>query len=123
MNGPRRRRRAIATAGLLVVAALTVVFWLGARTWLAGSTGIHDAAFLPPRISVCDRQYRLGGRVRTREELDAAQAPLLLLERGLFGFAGCPGPDDHGQRPCSDVATEGPCATVVYVRIGDDAGR
>lgn len=122
----RRRVRSRLRTGLgcgaaAILVALAIVFWLGARTWLAGPSGIHDAAFLPSKISVCDREYRLGGQVRTREALEAEQSPPLLLDPGLFGFTGCPGADAQGQRPCSDSATDGPCATVVYVRIGDDA--
>jgi hypothetical protein len=77
---------------------------------------------LIPGITVCDRNYHGGDRVQTPAEIEADGGPMVIVDPGLFGlFPSCPQPDENGNRPCSREATEGPCATVVYVRVGTDS--
>jgi hypothetical protein len=87
-----------------------------------GPSGIHVQWLLAPRLVVCDRTYRGGTEVRSGAELAADQAPIVLVDPGPLGFfPSCPQPDANGNRPCTREAVDGPCATVVYVRVGDDS--
>jgi hypothetical protein len=106
------------TAGVLVAVALLVILpRLG-----SGPSGIHYGPILTSRITVCDRQYRDGVLVRSRAEIDAEGLPPLLVDPGFLGLVpSCPAPDSDGNRPCSRDPSAGPCATVVYVRVGADA--
>jgi hypothetical protein len=82
--------------------------------------GIHDARWLPDRISVCGRDY---SRDATNRRWSFAQVtaaspgfPPVVVDPGLLArlFTPCqPG-------ACTRVA-DGPCATVVWVRVGSDA--
>lgn len=84
--------------------------------------GIHDRGMLASRINVCDRDYRGDDLAQTRAEIEARGGPLVLVDPGPFGFfPSCPAPDPQGIRPCTREASDGPCATVVYVRIGNDS--
>ena len=105
----------------IVVAAIAVALLVVVPRLPFLSSGIHDPSTLPSRISVCDRTYRSGGSIRTGTELRADQVPIVLVDPGPFGFfTACPGPDAQGNRPCTREAQDGPCATVIYVRVGDD---
>lgn len=106
----------------ILVGAFLLTIVSVARARIAGAAGIHDPLLVAPRLTICDRHYNSGGLIRSRAEIDAGGGPLLLVDPGLFGFfAPCPGPDDHGNRPCTPDALPTPCATVVYVRLGEDA--
>jgi hypothetical protein len=84
--------------------------------------GIRAPTMLIPRITVCDRNYHGGAVVRSRAEIEADGAPIVLVDPGPFGFfPSCPQPDENGNRPCTRDAADGPCATVVYVRVGNDS--
>ena len=83
--------------------------------------GIRPPAMLIPEITVCDRNCHGGAVVRTRAEIEA-RGPMVLVDPGPFGFfPSCPRPDENGNRPCAREAADGPCATVVYVRVGNDS--
>jgi hypothetical protein len=70
-------------------------------------------------ITICDRQYRGGDIVRTEEEIvQRSGFEPVVVDPGFFGS--CPGPNADGGRPCTRNA-DGPCATVIHVRIGSDA--
>jgi hypothetical protein len=81
-----------------------------------GAAGIHDAAALSDHIHICGRDW----------SKDSLERKLSLAEiRGRDGvepvvvdpgpFAPCPA------GPCTAVAQDDPCNTVIYVRVGGDA--
>lgn len=116
-----RNRPSTALAGLVVLLALIGLLVVVPHV-LAGAAGIHQRLLLAPRITVCDRQYHAGDTIRTRAELTAGGAPVVLVDPGVMGFfAPCPPPDAAGNRPCTGVAEPTPCATVIEVRVGEDA--
>ena len=105
----------------IVVAAIAVALLVVVPRLPFLSSGIHAPWTLPRQISVCDRTYRGGTTVQNGTELRADQVPVVLVDPGPFGFfTACPGPDAQGNRPCTREAQDGPCATVIYVRVGDD---
>lgn len=113
------RRRAIR---LLLALGVLLAVGGGASHVLAGPSGIHQRLLLAPRITICDRQYHTSGAMRTRAEIAAGGGPVLLVDPGILGlFAPCPPPDADGLRPCTTSALVGPCATVIHVRVGEDA--
>ncbi len=77
---------------------------------------IHDAATLPDQISVCGRAWtkaplnRLFSRAQIRAQVGVEAS---VVDPGLV--APCPA------GPCTLVAQNGPCDTVVFVRVGEDA--
>jgi hypothetical protein len=115
----RRRIRPTALVGLALVAL--VVSLLVVPHVLAGATGIHQRLLLAPEITVCDRHYDGGDTFRTRAQIESGGGPMLLVDPGVLGmFAPCPPPDPEGNRPCTRDGAATPCATVVYVRVGED---
>jgi hypothetical protein len=77
---------------------------------------IHDVSTLPDHISVCGRTWVKDslGRQSSADEIRALSG----LEPAVVGtgmFAPCP------TGACTTVAQGGPCHTVVYVRVGEDA--
>ena len=104
---------------VIVAAALVGALLIGVRLVPTGPTAIHDPALFG-RIVVCGRDYHEGGQVATVAQIrDAQGSPPVLVDPSFF--APCPGRDAQGDRPCSRDASAGPCATVVYVRVGEDA--
>lgn len=104
---------------VIVVGGLVATVMIGARLVPTGAAGIHDSALFG-RIAVCGRDYHEGGPVATLAQIrDAQGSPPVLVDPSFF--APCPGPDAQGDRPCSRDPSAGPCATVVYVRVGEDA--
>jgi hypothetical protein len=103
--------------GALVLFGLVVVPDLVHRQILGlGAADIHNAAFLPDRISVCGRNWTkdaLGRQVTEAQIVAVYGVGPTLVDPGLF--APCP------PGPCKRVAQDGPCDTVVFVRVGDDA--
>jgi hypothetical protein len=88
----------------------------------SGAAAIHVEPVLVDRITVCGRHYVGRSPARTLEAIAADGVPIVVVDPGPFGLIpSCPGPDASGNRPCTQVAMPGPCATVVYVRVGDDA--
>jgi hypothetical protein len=112
------RARRIAGAVLVAVALLAIL----PRLHL-GPSGIHSGPILTTRITVCDRQYNgAGGAVQSLAEIDVNELKPVLVDPGFLGlFPSCPAPNPDGNRPCSRDPSIGPCATVVYVRLGADA--
>ena len=77
---------------------------------------IHDVSTLPDRISVCGRTWVKDslGRQQSADEIRAVSG----VEPAVVGtgmFAPCP------TDVCTTVAQSGPCHTVLYVRVGEDA--
>jgi hypothetical protein len=102
---------------LIAVAALVALMQLG-----PGPAGIHDPPLLSSTITVCDRHYHGGGQVRSSTDIAADGVSPVLVDPGFLGlFPSCPGSNPDGNRPCSRDPSAGPCATVVYVRVGADA--
>ena len=112
-----RIRREFAVAALLVagvVAAIVILprIFNGA----ASTTGIHDPATLPEHIRICGRGWtkdslnRIVGlaEMRARDGIEP-----VVVDPGPF--APCP------VGPCTAVAQDDPCYTVIYVRVGADA--
>lgn len=94
--------------GIVIVPRIGNVF--------GGSAGIHDAAALPEHINICgrswskdalDRKFSLA-EIRPRDGIEP-----VVVDPGPF--APCP------VGPCTTVAQNGPCHTVIYVRVGEDA--
>ena len=116
------RGTSIGRAILATAVVLAISVWLILPRLPFSPFGMRAAAILTPRIIVCDRDYHGGDQVRSRAEIEARGGPLVLVDPGLFGFfPSCPQPDENGNRPCTREAADGPCATVVYVRVGNDS--
>ena len=102
----------------LVAAALLVGIVVVPRVGnvLAGATGIHDAGALAGQISICDRDWSKDSlerklslvEIRSRDGVEP-----VIVDPGPF--APCPA------GPCTSVAQNDPCHTVIYVRVGEDA--
>lgn len=81
-----------------------------------GATAIHDAASLPAHIRLCGRSW---SKDVLRREFSRAEviaqfgAEPTLVEP----FPGPPCPTG----PCTQIAQNDPCDTVVFVRVGEDA--
>jgi hypothetical protein len=114
------RARWIAGAVLVAVAVLVILPGLG---FGPGPSGIHLGPILTSRITVCDRQYHgADGPVQSLTEISGNGPTPVLVDPGFLGLApSCPAPNPDGNRPCSRDPSAGPCATVVYVRVGADA--
>ena len=93
--------------GILIVPRLGNLF--------VGPGGIHDAAALPEQTTICGRGWRKDAPSR-QLTLAAVRArggiEPVIADPGLF--APCPA------GACTRVAG-GPCHTVIYVRVGEDA--
>ena len=108
-----KRRSIIAVA---VFAAILLPLVVAAAIGLQGpgATNIHGILALPERVNVCGRQYRgpsSGPITLAAIRLDGIEP--VLVDTGPL--APCP------VGACTMVATATGCATVVYVRVGDDA--
>jgi hypothetical protein len=112
------RTRWIAAAVLVVVAFIVILPRLD-----PDPTRIHFGPILTSRITVCDRHYNGGGRpVQSLAQIDVNDLTPVVVDPGFLGlFPSCPAPNPDGNRPCSRDPSIGPCATVVYVRVGADA--
>jgi hypothetical protein len=111
----RSRRRVM---GALVVAVCVVGGALAVPTVFAGRdpNTIHNPGGLPDHISVCDRGWtkdRLGRQV-TLQQARAMKSDGDPSVVATGPFAPCP------RGPCTAKAG-GPCDTVVFVRVGQDA--
>nr|ALS91332.1 glycogen synthase kinase-3 binding protein [uncultured bacterium] len=108
----------IGRGATLVVAAVLAWTRLVPRLGnaLVGAAGIHDAAALPDHIGICGRGW-------TRDALDRRLSLAELRARDgvepVVVDAGLLPPCPVG--PCTAVAQDGPCHTVIYVRVGEDA--
>jgi hypothetical protein len=78
-----------------------------------GVMAIHNPLKLPDRIHVCGRDYHGPGSARTLDMIRMDGIEPVLVDTGVL--APCPA------GACTTVATVSGCATVVYVRVGDDA--
>ena len=112
-----RIRRAVAVAAWVVAGVLAwTVFVPRIGNGFVGAAGIHDVAALPDHIRVCGRGWtkdaldrRLSlAQIRSRDGVEP-----VVVDPGLF--PPCP------VGPCTAVAQDGPCHTVIYVRVGEDA--
>jgi hypothetical protein len=107
----------------IVLVALVAGFFLVSyvivprvRNGVGGAAAIHDAAALPEHIGICARSWhkdtlerQLGlAAIRARAGVEP-----VVVDPGPF--APCPA------GPCTNVARNDPCATVIYVRVGEDA--
>lgn len=79
-----------------------------------GSSAIHNPASLPARLHVCGRAWNLSvGQRFTKAEMDSqTDSTVALVDPGLL--AACP-------RGACAAAAGGPCHTVIFVRVGEDA--
>ena len=112
------RARRTGGAVLVAVALLAILPRL-----VPGRSGIHSGPILTTRITVCDRQYHgADGPAQSLAEIDVNELTPVLVDPGFLGLVpSCPAPNPDGNRPCSRDPSAGPCATVVYVRVGTDA--
>jgi hypothetical protein len=102
----------VATAACMVLALVVIFVVVPGRDVNA----IHDASALPARIQVCGRIWTTQPNAPqfTMEEARAFKSSGEPSIVATGPFAPCP------PGPCQDVDT-GPCDTVVFVRIGQDA--
>jgi hypothetical protein len=115
MSQKIRRGMVVAAWIVAVVLAWTVVVPRVMNSFV-GAAGIHDAAALPDHIRICGRGWtkdaldrRLSlAELRTRDGVEP-----VVVDPGLF--PPCP------VGACTAVAQDGPCHTVVYVRVSEDA--
>jgi hypothetical protein len=111
-----RRRLTIAIVGMIVAVAGIVVLRNFVYIPLGddGTAAIHDPASLPARIHVCGRDWTRDALDRrfTKANIDEFGAPPRGVDLRLF--APCP------SGVCNATAP-GPCATVIFVRVGEDA--
>ena len=107
-----RRRSLVAVA---VFAAVLLPLIAVAVTVLQGpgATSIHSRFGLPERVHICGRDYRGPVYEQTLAAIRADGIEPVLVDTGLL--APCPA------GACTNVAEPTACATVVYVRIGEDA--
>jgi hypothetical protein len=110
-------RRGLAVAALVAAGAVVAIVILPRiQNGLAGTSGIHDSATLPEHIRVCGRGWSKDAlnrklslaEIRARDGVEP-----VVVDPGPF--ATCPA------GPCGMTAQDGPCHTVIYVRVGEDA--
>jgi len=99
---------------LALVGAVVTPWFLHHWVERAGALDIQDPASLPWRIAACGRAWERP-EVLVTTTLDAARKrsgvePVVV---DIAPFAPCP------DGPCTRVAGTTPCATVVYVRVGE----
>ena len=114
MTIPRQSLLALAgLAALLVVAIIAIRLFGGAREI---EPNVWDRASLPERLELCGRSYRHDtlDRVRSAAEVEDWQGFPPTVVQPLQVQPCIPG-------PCTDVAQDEPCDTVVWVRVGADA--
>jgi len=112
----RIRRQMVVLAWIVAAVLAWMVLVPRIGNGFAGAAGTHDAAALPDHIAICGRGWTKDGldrrlslaEIRTRDGV----APVV-VDPGLF--APCP------LGPCTAVAHDDPCDTVIYVRVGEDA--
>jgi hypothetical protein len=108
-----RPARPTVIAGLAIAATILIAIGSGARALRgSGPESVHDPATLRSRITVCGRDLKGPGPIETLASMHAVLANPVLVDPAPF--APCPA------GACTRVA-DGPCATVVYIRVGDDA--
>jgi hypothetical protein len=111
----RSRRQVI--GAVVVVVCIVGGVW-AVRTVLAGRdpNTIHAPGSLPDHIVVCDRGWNRDelGRQVTYKQAQATKPSGDPSVVATGPFAPCPRP------PCTETA-DGPCDTVVFVRVGLDA--
>jgi hypothetical protein len=114
----RTIRRGIVVVLAFAAAALLVAIVLVPRIGnvFVGAAGVHDAAALSAQINTCGRSWSKdrSGRTVSLAEIRARDGiEPVVVDPGPF--APCPA------GPCTRVAQNGPCQTVIYVRVGEDA--
>ncbi len=114
---PKRIGRGIvvfAIAGVAVFVGIVILPRIG--NVFAGAAGIHDDAALSEHVNICGRDWSKDAsnrefslaEIRARDGTEPD-----IVDPGIF--APCP------TGPCTRVAQSGPCDTVIYVRVGEDA--
>lgn len=99
----------VAVAGILVLRNFVYIPGDG------GASAIHDAASLPNRLHVCGRDWNrasLDRRYTNADINDQSGGDPTLVDPRFF--APCP------SGACTATAPV-PCATVIFVRVGEDA--
>jgi len=99
-----------------MVGLTIVIGWNTLLGFVFSPSGIYDGSNLPYRLHVCGRTWS-EGRTQTLESITADYSPgPTLVAPILAGYLSpCP------QTACTATAGNGPCDTVVFVRIGEDA--
>jgi hypothetical protein len=108
-----RIRRGLGVAALVVGA---IVILPRVLNGVAGASGVHDAATLPEHIGVCGRGWSKDSlnRILSLAEIrERDRVEPVVVDPGPF--APCP------VGPCGMTSQDGPCHTVIYVRVGEDA--
>ena len=100
-----------------VVGLAVVVGWNTLLGFMFSPGGIYDGSALPGRLHVCGRTWNKGGGPQTLEGIEADYSPGPTLVAPILGglLSPCPA------TACSMDPGRGPCDTVVFVRIGQDA--
>ena len=108
------RRRSILAVGVFAAILLPLVVIAAIALQGPGATSIHGLFGLPERVNVCGRQYHgPGSGPQTLASIRADGIEPVLVDTGPL--APCPA------GACTTVAMDTGCATVVFVRVGDDA--
>jgi hypothetical protein len=112
-------RRWLGLAVIVLAAAIVVLTWrVAARVAdaAANAASIHDPATLAEHITVCDRSWHRADVIHPETAAEIrARFGIEPVTVGTSPFAPCP------QGPCTNVARDSPCDTVVWVRVGEDA--
>jgi hypothetical protein len=112
----RRGGWILAAIVVLVLGLATVPGLIHRQVLGLGAKDIHDIATLPDRISVCGRGWTMDTSGRVLSGADIRPRPGGGPPRvDPLPLAPCP------PGPCTNSALDTPCATVVVVRIGEDA--
>ena len=115
MTQQRLLAGAVAALAIVVVLVTWSVVTRVARD-ATDALAIHDPATLAEHISVCGRSWHRGDEIDP--ETSAAIRQRFGIDPVTVGtafFAPCPA------GVCTNVAKDVPCATVVWVRVGQDA--
>ena len=113
-RGIRRRFNVVALAAAALLVGIVIVPRV--ENVLAGASGIHDAGALAGQISICGRDW-------SKDSLERKLSLVDIRSRdGVYPVVVDPGPfAPCPAGPCTRVAQNGPCNTVIYVRVGEDA--
>ena len=107
------RRRTVTAVAVFTVVLILLVLVAATVLQGPGTTAIHNVLTLPDRVHACGRNYHGPGAPRPIAEIRSDGTEPVLVDTGWLGR--CPA------GACTTVAMTSGCATVVYVRVGEDA--
>ena len=112
----KRMGRGVVAIALVAAALLVgIVILPRVANVFGGAAGIHDAEALPEHIGICGLSWRMDAPNRFSLTAFRERDGIEPVVADPGPFAPCP------VGPCTTVAQDGPCNTVIYVRVGEDA--